>query len=840
MKRGLLAAALALLLAPAALPYYHFVRFLSRSGPFQAIFDRFDVNSLPDRTIPFVVTDAASARLVLASRDSYNSVLSQIRAAAQVWNGVPSADVRVGFAGVLTPGTAMTTPAIEVLFDELPDGVIGMGGPVVRGDTAQGPNGLFTPIVRSQVILPRNFTRRPSWSESFYLTAAHEFGHALGLQHTYTSSLMSTEITRGVTKGKPLGSDDIAGLSVLYPGQTFRENTGSISGRVSISGAGVHLASVVALTPSRGAVSTLTNPDGSYRLEGLTPGAYFLYVHPLPPAYANEVRPGNPVNLELPSDAAGAIAPGPGFDTVFWPGSRAPQQSVVVNSATDTPDINFPVQRRDRVSIFGVQTYSYYTSVPIKPAHVQNRLGRGLVIMAGSGLISNRAVAPGLGVSLLESHEQVASGSVRPYSSAPDSYLQLDVLATPFSAEGARHLVFSSGSETYVLPSAVTLVDRPAPSFSMLPYPDGTLQLAGQGLGPGTQVWFDGVPAAVRLAEAGRVVVAPPPAPVGHTSVIAAYNSDGQSSLFVMTADDAAYQHSGGEAASTLSVAPAVLPAGVETMVEITGSGLTLADPSTLRLGFGSSDVVVRRVWVAGPNRILANVYVAPNATPGVLAATLTAGLNLYSAPSALALMPSAGRQPWVALSQTPAAQAVTPGASVTLTLAGLQGSLQGAALSVTINDRAVSVLAVNGNQVTLQVPASAALGAAVVRITVNGETVLPIVLGIESPAPVIREVYGAGMAPVDLSRPARAGETLTLIASNLPEINGSFDTARLKLATGALEHVILGLAPVAQQPGLIQVQFTLSPQTPVGVLPLTLSLDGRASAAFGLAVRAQ
>jgi hypothetical protein len=61
-----------------------------------------------------------------------------------------------------------------------------------------------------------------------------------------------------------------------------------------------------------------------------------------------------------------------------------------------------------------------------------------------------------------------------------------------------------------------------------------------------------------------------------------------------------------------------------------------------------------------------------------------------------------------------------------------------------------------------------------------------------------------------------------------------------LKLATGALEHVILGLAPVAQQPGLIQVRFTLSPQTPVGVVPLTLSLDGRASPAFGLAVRAQ
>ena len=47
------------------------------------------------------------------------------------------------------------------------------------------------------------------------------FGHALGLQHTLTSSVMSTSITRTTSKAKPLTADDIAGISLLYPSRTF-------------------------------------------------------------------------------------------------------------------------------------------------------------------------------------------------------------------------------------------------------------------------------------------------------------------------------------------------------------------------------------------------------------------------------------------------------------------------------------------------------------------------------------------------------------------------------------------------------------------------------------------
>jgi hypothetical protein len=48
----------------------------------------------------------------------------------------------------------------------------------------------------------------------------------------------------------------------------------------------VNLASVVAISPSNPAIATLTNPDGTYQINGIPAGSglsYYVYVHPLPP-----------------------------------------------------------------------------------------------------------------------------------------------------------------------------------------------------------------------------------------------------------------------------------------------------------------------------------------------------------------------------------------------------------------------------------------------------------------------------------------------------------------------------------------------------------------------------
>src|SRR5258705_12150411 len=102
---------------------------------------------------------------------------------------------------------------------------------------------------------------------------------------------MSTAVTSAATKASPLTADDIAGISVLYPGADYNTTVGSISGRVTVNGSGVSLASVVAISLGKPAISTMSNPDGTYRMDGVPPGGYQLYVHPLPLALQTESSP---------------------------------------------------------------------------------------------------------------------------------------------------------------------------------------------------------------------------------------------------------------------------------------------------------------------------------------------------------------------------------------------------------------------------------------------------------------------------------------------------------------------------------------------------------------------
>jgi hypothetical protein len=145
----------------------------------------------------------------------------------------------------------------------------------------------------------------------------HEVGHALGLQHTFTSSVMSTAVTRATSAVRPLDADDIAGISLLYP-RNFGSQTGSITGKVTAGNQGVHMASVVALRHNGSAVSSLTNPDGTYEIDGVPPGTYFVYVQPLPPT----------ANIILPKDPDGNdVSPSGPSSTPTQPTSRTRRRS---------------------------------------------------------------------------------------------------------------------------------------------------------------------------------------------------------------------------------------------------------------------------------------------------------------------------------------------------------------------------------------------------------------------------------------------------------------------------------------------------------------------------------
>ncbi|MDQ6759671.1 MAG: matrixin family metalloprotease, partial [Acidobacteriota bacterium] len=279
MMRTRMAAAwavLSLLCSSPAFAYSYYIHYSNRTAPYQAMPEKFDLNGLQNKTVTFLISDQSP---VLVPGDTFLAVISEIRSAAKVWNDVATSDLRLAYGGLQSSGTAQTTPGISVEFsEEIPPGLLALGGPEIKSSPAAGG---FIPIVRSRILLNRDLTQwvpfapTPSYSELFFTTVVHEFGHTLGLQHSLTSGVMSTAVTSASTKAAPLAADDIAGISLLYPASGYLSEVGSLNGRVALSnGTGVNMASVVALSASSPAVSALTNPDGSFQIDGLAAGQY--------------------------------------------------------------------------------------------------------------------------------------------------------------------------------------------------------------------------------------------------------------------------------------------------------------------------------------------------------------------------------------------------------------------------------------------------------------------------------------------------------------------------------------------------------------------------------------
>jgi hypothetical protein len=835
--------ALAILLAsvPLANAYYHFVRYNSQTGPFLPIYEKFDLRTLPNGTVQVLIAETGPE--TLAEGDSLPGLVSQIRAAAETWNQVPTSALRVSFGGFFRPQTPANTPVIEVIFDEVEPGLIALGGPTSRDVIREGPGGPFVPILRSTVILRRDLDEQPSSSEGFFLSLVHEIGHGLGLQHTLASSVMSTEITRGTTKAAPLGADDRAGISLLYPAPTFAGQFGSISGRVTRDGQGVGLASVVAIPAEGEAVSALTNPDGSYRILGVPPGTYQVYVHPLPPPLFGE---RTPANIVPPLDASGQPLPfSMAFDTVFYPGVRSTEQATAfaVESGQAIDGVNFTVNSRSAPRIYAVQSFSFPGQVAVRPAHLGAAGERNFIVAFGMGLMADEQPVPGLTVRTLGNAARATALSTY----APDRrFLQIDMQPNPESAPGPKHLIFSANSDVYILPSGFRLIEQAPPSISGATHvPDANgngrlVALEGARLSTQTRILFDGVPGEVLSVEDGpetdRLMVRAPAGNPGQRVNLVALNPDGQSSLFLRPPVPFEYPPSDIRSNGPFSLQPQFLAAGTERMIEIATNGTTLVN-GDIRLAFGTGDVTATRAWVVAPDRIIANVVVAANASTESTTLTVTNGVRLLNSPFTVAIQPAMAP---VATLHGPVVQAgtnrtdVPAGTTAEVGVAGVDLSLPAAAFTVTLGGRPVPVQSFEESRLRFLTPRDAPRGPAVLLVTANGEELPPLLVSIDRPPPAITAVQTQlGLLGITF----RAGDRIMVSVVDLTENSAPIAVERVSVNVGGVGHTPLAVIPLGGQVGTYELVFVLSPTVPGGIHPLTVSLDGRVSAAYQIAV---
>jgi hypothetical protein len=140
-------------------------------------------------------------------------------------------------------------------------------------------------------------------------------------------------------------------------------------------------------------------------------------------------------------------------------------------------------------------------------------------------------------------------------------------------------------------------------------------------------------------------------------------------------------------------------------------------------------------------------VTVNPYATPTAALLSITSGLQVTTQPAGFQILPANSKLFTLSstfLNSATGQPGLQPGIIATATVNSSPIPIGSSPLVLTVNDRPVPILSINGNQILFQVPQNTAIGPITVRLDGNSDRGIPVAVSVDAPPqPQVSNVIG-------------------------------------------------------------------------------------------------
>jgi hypothetical protein len=512
--------------------------------------------------------------------------------------------------------------------------------------------------------------------------------------------------------------------------------------------------------------------------------------------------------------------------------------------------VNFDVDARSGPSIYGMNVLGYLGPEGKEAyVHMPSLVSgyRGWMVFAAPGTLDGNTTTlkPGLKVTAIGPAAGLEAQYLGYFTAG---YLYTVVDANTVSQRTPVAFAVTTPDDLYVLPAAITVVPGAGPVItSVSGSTDGlgnaTVRLKGDNIAIDTRVLFDGAAAiAIQKNEDGSFSVTAPPAIGSHVAMVEALASDGQTSIQTMgQLPQPTFTYASPDR-PTLSITPATVTAGTDTMIEVAGFNTNFTEGQTV-IGFGSSDVIVRQTWIIDRGRALLNISINPSATPGLVTVTAATGIQTVTLNAGLQIHPAAAQQVSLrapVLNLATGLAGVPAGGTAVISATGLPADLSGWAVIIA-GVRVDTIFDSDSKKLRAVVPAGLPVGLAVVRlIPPSGDPIAPILFKVDAEPPVVQAAYHVDVL-IDSLHPAASGDVINLDVARLYGSGPPVPPSSVHVSVGGVDHVATTLTSIpqfGQASEVVRVQFTLASGLPDGAkLPVTVRLDTRVSAPYTINV---